>query len=174
MSGPESLQRYLLEEIQNVYRPQDVRINDKHIEIIIRQMFNKVTVTDPGDTELLPNQQVTRVKIGNVNAQAAADGRHTANFVPVLKGIMKQGVQAESFISAASFQETSKVLTTAAVAGKFDPLVGLKENVIVGHIIPAGTGFDNYYRGNVEYLVDPDSDENAPDDKCLPEIEVAG
>ena len=117
-------------------------------------MFSKVTVTDPGDTHLLPNQQVPRSLIASVNAQAAADGRHSATYTPVLKGIMKQGVQAESFISAASFQETSKVLTNAAISGKFDPLLGLKENVIVGHIIPAGTGFQKVYNGTVKITTD--------------------
>ncbi|GAB4149930.1 MAG: hypothetical protein Kow00107_00260 [Planctomycetota bacterium] len=150
VSGPERLQRYLVEEIQNVYRSQNVQIDDKHIEIIIRQMFSKVLVTSSGDTELLPNQEVPKSKIARINAEAAAEGRHTATFSPILKGIMKQGVQAESFISAASFQETSKVLTDAAISGRFDPLRGLKENVIVGHIIPAGTGFEKVYMGTVK------------------------
>ena len=167
VSGPERLQNYLLEEIQTVYRTQSVRIDDKHIEIIIRQMFSKVTVTDPGDTHLLPNQEVPRALIAAVNATVAAEGRHAATFAPVLKGIMKQGVQAESFISAASFQETSKVLTDAAISGKFDPLSGLKENVIVGHIIPAGTGFRKVYEGNVKLhaeSLDDDFDDDLDDD----------
>ncbi|MFA4986475.1 MAG: DNA-directed RNA polymerase subunit beta', partial [Candidatus Brocadiia bacterium] len=155
VSGPERLQRYMLDEVQNVYRSQNVRNDDKHIEIIIRSMFNKVVVTDPGDTELLPNQEVPRSRIAQINAKAASESRHTASFQPTLKGIMKQGVQAESFISAASFQETSKVLTDAAVAAKFDNLRGLKENVIVGHIIPAGTGFEKFYNAKVLYAGEP-------------------
>jgi len=173
VSGPERLQNYLLEEIQSVYRSQNVRINDKHIEIIIRQMFSKVIVQDPGDTELLPNQEVFRNHIAEINARAAAEGRHTATFLPTLKGIMKQGVNAESFISAASFQETSKVLTNAAIAGKFDPLRGLKENVIVGHIIPAGTGFSRFLEGAVEYKGEP-VECPVEDEEDLAEVGAAG
>ncbi|MDZ7814921.1 MAG: DNA-directed RNA polymerase subunit beta' [Planctomycetota bacterium] len=159
VSGPERLQRYLLEEIQNVYRAQNVGINDKHVEIIIRQMFNKVEVTDAGDTELLPKQEVPRGQIVKINEKATSDGRYPATFTPKLKGIMKQGVQAESFLSAASFQETSKVLTDAALSGKFDPLIGLKENVIVGRIIPAGTGFEKVLYGEVEHHGEPIEEE---------------
>ncbi len=167
VSGPERLQRYLLDEIQSVYRSQGVLTNDKHIEIIVRQMFSKVVVQDPGDTVLLPNQEITKSQIAQINAKAASEGRHTATFIPTLKGIMKQGVHAESFISAASFQETSKVLTSAAISGKFDPLHGLKENVIVGHIIPAGTGFDKVYRGQLRYAEEDFEEEDLFDDDLL-------
>jgi len=138
--GVEALAEYLVKEIQDVYRLQGVKINDKHIEVIVRQMLQKVEVTDAGETTLLIGEQVDREEFDAANAVAAADGLAEAKGKPVLLGITKASLQTRSFISAASFQETTRVLTEAAVSGKEDTLGGLKENVIVGRLIPAGTG----------------------------------
>jgi DNA-directed RNA polymerase subunit beta' len=138
--GVEALASYLVNEIQDVYRLQGVKINDKHIEVIVRQMLQKVEIEDGGDTTLLQGEQVDRVEFDEINAKAVAEGRRPAAASPVLLGITKASLQTRSFISAASFQETTRVLTEAAVSGKVDDLVGLKENVIVGRLIPAGTG----------------------------------
>ena len=138
--GVEALANYLVNEIQEVYRLQGVKINDKHIEVICRQMLQKVEIADPGETTFLIGEQVDRREFDIVNAGAANEGRKPATSTPVLQGITKASLQTSSFISAASFQETTRVLTEAAVAGRVDQLVGLKENVIVGRLIPAGTG----------------------------------
>jgi DNA-directed RNA polymerase subunit beta' len=138
--GVEALAAYLVQEIQEVYRLQGVRINDKHIEVIVRQMLQKVEIQDGGDTILLKGEQVDKVEYDALNEKAEAEGLTLARGVPVLQGITKASLQTSSFISAASFQETTRVLTEAAVAGRTDGLVGLKENVIVGRLIPAGTG----------------------------------
>ena len=138
--GVEALAHYLINEIQEVYRLQGVKINDKHIEVIVRQMQQKVEITDGGDTIFLVGEQVDRTEFEEVNTNAVAEGGKPAQASPVLLGITKASLQTQSFISAASFQETTRVLTEAAVSGKEDRLVGLKENVIVGHLIPAGTG----------------------------------
>ena len=138
--GVEALAVYLIEEIQEVYRLQGVKINDKHIEVICRQMMQKVEITDPGETTFLIGEQVDRTEYDEINARADRDGHAAAKSIPILQGITKASLQTRSFISAASFQETTRVLTEAAVAGKSDNLVGLKENVIVGRLIPAGTG----------------------------------
>ncbi|MBX9795740.1 MAG: DNA-directed RNA polymerase subunit beta', partial [Sphingomonas sp.] len=137
--GIEPLAEYLVSEIQEVYRLQGVKINDKHIEVIVRQMLQKVEITDGGDTTLLAGEQVDREEMDEVNAKLAP-GQQPAHGKPVLLGITKASLQTRSFISAASFQETTRVLTEAAVQGKQDMLIGLKENVIVGRLIPAGTG----------------------------------
>jgi DNA-directed RNA polymerase subunit beta' len=137
--GVPALSDYLVNEIQDVYRLQGVKINDKHIEVIVRQMLQKVEILDPGDTTFLAGEQVDRTEFDAVNAKLAKDDR-PANAMPVLQGITKASLQTNSFISAASFQETTRVLTEAATAGKTDSLMGLKENVIVGRLIPAGTG----------------------------------
>ena len=137
--GVEALAEYLVSEIQEVYRLQGVKINDKHIEVIVRQMLQKVEITDGGDTTLLPGEQVDLEEMNAVNAKLPK-GKQPAAGTPVLLGITKASLQTRSFISAASFQETTRVLTQAAVEGKQDQLVGLKENVIVGRLIPAGTG----------------------------------
>ena len=128
------------EEIQEVYRLQGVKINDKHIEVICRQMMQKVEITDPGETTFLIGEQVDRTEYDEINARAGRDDHAEAKSIPILQGITKASLQTRSFISAASFQETTRVLTEAAVAGKSDNLIGLKENVIVGRLIPAGTG----------------------------------
>ncbi len=137
--GVEALAEYLVNEIQEVYRLQGVKINDKHIEVIVRQMLQKVEITDGGDTVLLPGEQVDVEELNEVNAKLGK-GKQPASGTPILLGITKASLQTRSFISAASFQETTRVLTQAAVEGKKDTLVGLKENVIVGRLIPAGTG----------------------------------
>ncbi|WP_184044046.1 DNA-directed RNA polymerase subunit beta' [Roseospira visakhapatnamensis] len=138
--GVEALADYLIKEIQDVYRLQGVKINDKHIEVIIRQMLQKVEVSDPGDTTFLIGEQVDRTEFATENDKVAKEGGRPASGTPVLQGITKASLQTQSFISAASFQETTRVLTEAAVSGKHDSLIGLKENVIVGRLIPAGTG----------------------------------
>jgi DNA-directed RNA polymerase subunit beta' len=138
--GVEALANYLINEIQEVYRLQGVKINDKHIEVIVRQMLQKVEVLDPGETTFLAGEQIDRDEFEAENDKAYRDGLRVAVGKPVLQGITKASLQTRSFISAASFQETTRVLTEAAVAGKIDTLDGLKENVIVGRLIPAGTG----------------------------------
>ena len=140
IKGVEELAAYLVNEIQEVYRLQGVLINDKHIEVIVRQMLQKVDITDPGDTDYLANEQVDLMELDQVNEKVVAAGGKPAVGTPVLLGITKASLQTRSFISAASFQETTRVLTEAAVNGKADTLEGLKENVIVGRLIPAGTG----------------------------------
>ncbi len=140
IKGVEELANYLVNEIQEVYRLQGVTINDKHIEVIVRQMLQKTEVEDPGDTEFLKGEQVDRIDLEDANIAAEANGGRPATGQPVLLGITKASLQTRSFFSAASFQETTRVLTDAAVNGKSDPLDGLKENVIVGRLIPAGTG----------------------------------
>ena len=138
--GVPALSDYLVNEIQDVYRLQGVKINDKHIEVIVRQMLQKVEILDPGDTTFLAGEQVDRVDFDHENGKRLAEGDRAASAMPVLQGITKASLQTHSFISAASFQETTRVLTEAATAGKVDTLIGLKENVIVGRLIPAGTG----------------------------------
>ncbi|MES9858246.1 MAG: DNA-directed RNA polymerase subunit beta' [Sedimenticola sp.] len=140
LKGVISLAHYLVNEIQDVYRLQGVKINDKHIEVVIRQMLRKAEITAPGDTSLLRGEQVERSQVLLMNAKAEAEGKHPALWEPILLGITKASLATESFISAASFQETTRVLTEAAVRGSNDSLMGLKENVIVGRLIPAGTG----------------------------------
>jgi DNA-directed RNA polymerase subunit beta' len=140
IKGVEELAGYLVNEIQDVYRLQGVAINDKHIEVIVRQMLQKVEIDDSGETELIQGEQIDKVEFDEVNARFVAEGKKPATAHPVLLGITKASLQTRSFISAASFQETTRVLTEAAVSGKADTLDGLKENVIVGRLIPAGTG----------------------------------
>ncbi|MDD3116098.1 MAG: DNA-directed RNA polymerase subunit beta' [Victivallaceae bacterium] len=140
--GPQELQRYLVDEIQLVYRAQGVEINDKHIEIIIRQMMQKIKVTDPGDTEYLTGEQIDRSEFIKINKAVAAKGGRQAECEPVLLGITKASLETESFISAASFQDTTRILTESSTLGKIDKLIGFKENVITGHLIPAGTGYE--------------------------------
>jgi DNA-directed RNA polymerase subunit beta' len=136
----EELAAYLVNEIQEVYRLQGVNINDKHIEVIVRQMLQKVEITEGGDSDLLTGEQIDRLELEEINERLVAEKKKPAEGNPVLLGITKASLQTRSFISAASFQETTRVLTEAAVNGKADNLEGLKENVIVGSLIPAGTG----------------------------------
>ncbi len=140
IQGIEALADFLVNEIQEVYRLQGVPINDKHIEVIVRQMLQKVEILEPGDTGLLKGDHLDKLEVEEENAKAEARGGRPALVQPVLLGITKASLQTRSFISAASFQETTRVLTDAAVHGKRDTLEGLKENVIVGRLIPAGTG----------------------------------
>jgi DNA-directed RNA polymerase subunit beta' len=149
ITGVEALQAYLLREVQNVYRSQNVTIDDKHHEIIISQMLRKVKVEEPGDSDLLPGAVVDKFRFRKKNRKVIESGGKPARAEPLLLGITKASLQSESFISAASFQETTKVLTQAALAGRIDHLVGLKENVILGHLIPAGTGFKTYVKTRV-------------------------
>lgn len=144
IKGEEIVQNYLLEEVQNVYRSQGVEINDKHIEVIIRQMMRKVKIINPGDTNFLPGSLVNKHELREANEKAIAEGKEPATFKPELLGITKASLATDSFLSAASFQETTRVLTEAALEGKVDPLLGLKENVIIGQLIPAGTGMRRY------------------------------
>jgi DNA-directed RNA polymerase subunit beta' len=144
LKGVTDLAEYLVKEIQDVYRLQGVGINDKHIEVIIRQMLRKVEITDAGETRLLRGEQVERARLLEANEQAEAEDKLTAKFEPLLLGITKASLATESFISAASFQETTRVLTEASVRGMRDTLNGLKENVIVGRLIPAGTGLAHH------------------------------
>ena len=138
--GIEALARYITDEVQDVYRLQGVKINDKHIEVIVRQMLRRVQIVDPGDTRFIPKEQVERADLLIENELVEAKGKQTATFQYMLLGITKASLSTDSFISAASFQETTRVLTEAAIMGKRDDLRGLKENVIVGRLIPAGTG----------------------------------
>ncbi|MGH6882232.1 MAG: DNA-directed RNA polymerase subunit beta', partial [Hypericibacter sp.] len=138
--GVEALANYLIKEIQEVYRLQGVKINDKHIEVIVRQMLQKVEITEPGDTTFLVGEQIDRSEFEIANNKTERENGRPAKCMPVLQGITKASLQTNSFISAASFQETTRVLTEAAVSGRIDQLTGLKENVIVGRLIPAGTG----------------------------------
>jgi len=140
LKGVEELARYIIDEVQDVYRLQGVKINDKHIEVIVRQMLRRVVVENPGETSYIQGEQVERSEILNTNEQAQAEGKIPATYSNVLLGITKASLSTDSFISAASFQETTRVLTEAAIMGKRDELRGLKENVIVGRLIPAGTG----------------------------------
>ena len=140
VQGIEALADYLVNEIQEVYRLQGVPINDKHIEVIVRQMLQKAEILEPGDTGLLKADHLDKTEVDEENAKAEARGGRPAVTAPVLLGITKASLQTRSFISAASFQETTRVLTDASVHGKTDTLEGLKENVIVGRLIPAGTG----------------------------------
>ncbi|MGA7180259.1 MAG: DNA-directed RNA polymerase subunit beta' [Thiobacillaceae bacterium] len=140
LQGVEALARYITDEVQDVYRLQGVKINDKHIEVIVRQMLRRVNVADPGDTGLIPSEQVERSEVLQMNDEMIAQDKQPATYDPILLGITKASLSTDSFISAASFQETTRVLTEAAIMGKRDELRGLKENVIVGRLIPAGTG----------------------------------
>jgi len=149
VSGVQKLQEHLVNEIQEVYRLQGVRINDKHIEVIVRQMLKKVRIEDPGDTDFLPGQQVDKFILESINKTIKEKKGKPASATPLLLGITKASLTTESFISAASFQETTRVLTEAAASGKRDQLLGLKENVIMGHLIPAGTGFYDHTNINI-------------------------
>jgi len=154
IQGEKSVQNYLLREVQTVYRAQGVSIDDKHIEIILGQMMRKVQVEDPGDSDFLPGAVVDKFRFRESNAAMRKERKKPATASPLLLGITKASLQSDSFISAASFQETTKVLTEAALAGKRDELVGLKENVILGHLVPTGTGFRNYQKTRVLKNVD--------------------
>jgi len=149
-AGATATERYLVNEVQEVYRSQGVEINDKHIELIVRQMMKKVRLLTAGDTEFLPGQLVDRAVFVRENQRVSEDGGQPAEAEEIILGITKASLATESFLSAASFQETTKVLTDAAIEGKVDTLHGLKENIIIGKLIPAGTGLRRY-RGTEIY-----------------------
>lgn len=155
--GANAVQEYLVNEIQEVYRLQGVKINDKHIETIVRQMMQKVRVESVGDTNFLEGDLVDKHVFKDENDRVIIEGGEPATFQPMLLGITRASLSTDSFISAASFQETTKVLTEAAILGKRDNLLGLKENVIIGHLIPAGTGLEKYRRIQV----------SSPEDEAL-------
>jgi DNA-directed RNA polymerase subunit beta' len=158
--GPQELQEHLVSEVQEVYRLQGVTINDKHIEIIVRQMLRKIRVTEAGDTQFLWGEQVDKLDFEAENERVDKMGGKPAEASPVLLGITKASLETDSFLSAASFQDTTRVLTEAATRSKVDSLRGFKENVIMGHIIPAGTGFDRHRKITLKLLVDvPDEPE---------------
>jgi len=153
--GPHELMEHLVNNVQDVYRLQGVEINDKHIEIIVRQMLRKIKITDPGDTTFLWGDQVEKTTFEEMNTDMVEQGGKPAEGEPVLLGITKASLETDSFISAASFQDTTRVLTEAATLGRIDNLLGFKENVIMGHLIPAGTGFENVRDIQVVETVDP-------------------
>jgi DNA-directed RNA polymerase subunit beta' len=150
VKGVREVQKHLVGGVQGVYRSQGVPIHDKHIEVIVRQMLRKVTVVDHGDTDLLPGELVDRSRYNEINRAALQEGKKTASARQEVMGITKASLATESWLSAASFQETTRVLTQAAMEGKSDPLIGLKENVIIGKLIPAGTGLSRYRNVTVE------------------------
>jgi DNA-directed RNA polymerase subunit beta' len=154
ITGEEEVQMYLMREIQNVYRSQGVAIDDKHIEIIISQMMRKVSVKDAGDSDFLPGAVVDRFRFRRENERLRRERKKPSTGETLLLGITKASLSSESFISAASFQETTKVLTEAAIAGRRDMLVGLKENVILGHLVPTGTGFRDHHKTRVKKNID--------------------
>ena len=141
LRGRDAVQRYLLQEVQQIYSSQGQSLNDKHIEIIVKQMFSRVYVEDSGETELLPGEVVEKAQLMHANMDAKEEGKKQAGGRELFLGISKVSLSTQSFLSAASFQETSKVLINAAITGKTDNLEGLKENVIIGRLIPVGTGF---------------------------------
>jgi DNA-directed RNA polymerase subunit beta' len=148
--GVRAVQQFLTDEVQEVYRSQGVSIHDKHIEIIVRQMLRRITVLESGDADLVPGDLVERSQFERVNREVVAEGGRPAAGRPQLMGITKASLATESWLSAASFQETTRVLTEAAISAKSDPLLGLKENVILGKLIPAGTGLGQYRNIRVE------------------------
>lgn len=162
VEGDQKLQEYLLNEIQEVYRLQGVSINDKHIGVIIRQMLKKVEITDVGDTNFIIGQQIDKFKFREKNMKVVEEGGKPATASPILLGITKASLNIDSFFSAASFQETTKVLTNAAIKGKTDYLKGLKENIIIGHLIPAGTGIKRYE--NIEVYCEGDNENESEDE----------
>ena len=156
IKGILAVQDYLIQEVQRVYRSQGVDINDKHVEIIVRQMLRKIRIDDNGDTDMLPGSLVDVMEFNEKNRLAEDEGLRPASGERILLGITKSSLATDCFLSAASFQETTRVLTEAAIKGKVDPLEGLKENVIIGKLIPAGTGMSQYQ--NAEYVLNGKSD----------------
>jgi DNA-directed RNA polymerase subunit beta' len=167
--GVTTLAEYLVKEIQDVYRLQGVGINDKHIEVISRQMLRKAEIVDPGDTIHLRNEQVEKSRLLDLNDKLIAEGKQPATFNPVLLGITKASLVTESFISAASFQETTRVLTEASVRGSRDMLRGLKENVIVGRLIPSGTGLAYHEKRQLDALAAMSASDDTNDSEAMPE-----
>jgi DNA-directed RNA polymerase subunit beta' len=160
IKGIQGVQSYLIQEVQKVYRLQGVDINDRHIEVIIRQMMKKIKITEPGETDLLPNSLIDIFDFQRACNEASKDDRIPPEGTRALLGITKASLATDSFLSAASFQETTRVLTDAAIKGKVDPLIGLKENVIIGKLIPAGTGIDKLRRLEVTYTIEEEPEED--------------
>jgi len=167
IKGPRAVQEYLLNEVQEVYRLQGVKINDKHIGVIVRQMLQKVRVLESGDTPFLEGEHVDKQTFRDANDKAKKKKEEAAASEPLLLGITKASLTTQSFISAASFQETTRVLTDAAIRGARDELMGLKENIIIGHLIPAGTGMYRYQEVDIEGAPVP------PEPEILPEPSIA-
>ena len=163
INGLQATQRYLVYEVQKVYKSQGVEINDKHIEVMVRQMLHKVKIEESGTTEFLPGEYIDINAFETANTKAIEEGGNPAVAKPILLGITKASLATDSFLSAASFQETTRVLTDAAIKGKVDPLVGLKENVIIGKLIPAGTGMSRYRSLKIQ--------DNDPDPVPVAEVE---
>ena len=176
VKGSKDLQKYLVDEVQQVYRLQGVGINDKHIEVIVRQMLRRAYVEDPGDSTLLVGQEIARTEMNHINREMVAEGLRPVRSKPKLLGITKASLSTDSFISAASFQDTTKVLTDASLGGKHDTFRGLKENVILGRLIPAGTGFDSF--SGVDYelgegVIDPEEMRRAADEAARVALQKA-
>ena len=162
--GVRAVQDYMLREVQKVYRIQGVDINDKHIELIVRQMLKKIVIESAGDSDFLPGSQVDTLEFTEVNEKLEEEGKRKATGTPIILGITKASLATNSFLSAASFQETTKVLTDAAINGKVDPLIGLKENVIIGKLIPAGTGMKRYQNVELDTATAYDEIEESDDE----------
>ena len=162
--GVRAVQDYMLREVQKVYRIQGVDINDKHIELIVRQMLKKIVIESAGDSDFLPGSQVDTLEFTEVNEKLEEEGKRKATGTPIILGITKASLATNSFLSAASFQETTKVLTDAAINGKVDPLIGLKENVIIGKLIPAGTGMKRYQNVELDTAAAYDEIEESDDE----------
>ncbi len=173
ISGEEAIQNYLLREIQTVYRSQNVQIDDKHVEIIVGQMMRKIQIDEPGDSDFLPGAVVDKFRFRKENEKLRKEKKKAAIGKTLLLGITKASLQSESFISAASFQETTKVLTEAAIAGRRDELVGLKENVILGHLVPTGAGFRTHFKTRVKKNIDFTSAAPSAEEKEIPMQETA-
>ncbi len=174
VKGEQALQEYMLNEVQKVYRAQSVTIDDKHIEILVSQMLNKVQIMDPGDTDFLISDSISKVKLKHVNEKIVARGGKPAEYEPILQGVARASLSSDSVVAAASFQETTKVLTDAAIAGKIDVLRGLKENVSIGRLIPAGTGTPSLRESVVrinENALPPEDEESVPEDDIGSELE---
>ena len=167
VASAEAVEKYILKEVQQVYRLQGIEISDKHIEIIIQQMMRRMKIVEGGDTDALPGSHVSVKNFTELNRQVLKEGKHPAVGRPILLGITKASLASTSFMSAASFQETTKVLTDAAINGKIDPLIGLKENVIIGKLIPAGTGMKRYQDikiSSTDNYIEEDEDESGEDE----------
>ena len=171
LRGVTALAEYMVQEIQEVYRLQGVNINDKHIEVIVRQMLRKVEITSSGDSSFIKGEQAERSRVIEENEKLVAEGKFPAEYELVLLGITKASLATESFISAASFQETTRVLTEASVRGSSDPLNGLKENVIVGRLVPAGTGLSHHKERRDRHNIVVDEEKNS--ELAVEEVEAA-
>ena len=169
IKGVRAVQDYMLREVQRVYRLQGVEINDKHIELIVRQMLQKVRVETNGDSDMLPGTLVDTLDFEDTNELLESEGKEIAEGKQVLLGITKASLATNSFLSAASFQETTKVLTEAAIKGKVDPLIGMKENVIIGKLIPAGTGMKRYRNIKLDSDVNENDEIDFDDDSFADE-----